>query len=98
MRDNASKRAEREAERSVPSERTLVLAEFVRENLFAFVVREGMKALDVLLERERETLCGPAYTRGPRGGATRWGSTQGRLVMGGQRVSVRRPRVRKDGR
>lgn len=97
MTQIASKRAKREAARG-PSERTLMLAEVVRENLFAFVVREGMKALDVLLESERERLCGAAYARGPAGGAVRWGSTQGKLVMGGQRVSVRRPRVRQNGR
>jgi putative transposase len=93
----ASKKSEREVVRSESQQRTLLLAEVVRENLFAFVVREGMKALDVLLEGERERLCGPAHARGPAGGATRWGSTQGKLVMGGQRVSVRRPRVRQDG-
>ncbi len=97
MTQIASKRAKREAGASAPSERTLLLAEVVRENLFAFVVREGMRALDVLLESERERLCGPAHARGRAGDATRWGSTQGKLVMGGQRVSVRRPRVRQGG-
>jgi putative transposase len=93
----ASKKAKKEAGASAPSERTLMLAEVVRENLFAFVVRGGMKALDLLLESERERLCGPVHARGPAGGAARWGSTQGKLVMGGQRVSVRRPRVRQGG-
>jgi hypothetical protein len=98
MKDIASKRTKREGAKSAPNERTLMLAEVVRENLFAFVVREGMKALDVLLERDREALCGPAYARDTAASATRWGSTQRKLVMGGQRVSVRRPRVRQDGR
>ena len=70
MKDIASKRTKTEGAKSAPSERTLMLAEVVRENLFAFVVREGMKALDVLLERDREALCGPAYTRGPATSAT----------------------------
>ena len=99
MKKNASKRAKSEvAKKERSSERTLMLAEFVRESLFAFVVREGMKALDVLLEGDREAICGPAYARGDRDGAQRWGSTEGRLVMGGQRVSVRKPRVRQNGR
>jgi transposase-like protein len=98
MRNIASKRTKSEGAKSAPSERTLMLAEVIRENLFAFVVREGMRALDVVLERDRDTLCGPAYARGAAGNATRWGNTQGKLVMGGQRVSVRRPRVRQDGR
>jgi transposase-like protein len=97
MKDIASKKPKREGAKSAPSERTLMLAEVLRENLFAFVVREGMKALDVLLERDREALCGPAYVRDAAAGTTRWGSTHGKLVMGGQRVSVRRPRVRQDG-
>lgn len=98
MTKTARKKPKREVAKSGPSERTLMLAEVMRENLFAFVVREGMKALDVLLEMDREALCGPAYARGPDGAAQRWGGTDGRLVMGGQRVSVRRPRVRQDGR
>lgn len=97
MAKNASNKTQREVVENESRQRTLMLAEVVRDNLFAFVVREGMKALDVLLESERERLCGPAHARGPAGGATRWGSTQGKLVMGGQRVSVRRPRVRQDG-
>jgi transposase-like protein len=92
----ASKKATREGAKSAPSERTLMLAEVVRQNLFAFVVREGMKALDVLLEMDREALCGPAYAR-DGAGPVRWGRTEGRLVMGGQRVSVGRPRVRDNG-
>jgi transposase-like protein len=98
MRKSASKDAKREVVDGPGVERTLMLAEFVRHNLFEFVVREGMKALDVLLEQERQSLCGPAYERGRAEGARRWGSTEGRLVMGGQRVSVRRPRVREEGR
>lgn len=98
MRKNASKKSTKEVAKSAPAERTLMLAEFVRQNLFAFVVREGMKALDVLLEQDREAICGPAYARARQEGAQRWGSSEGRLVMGGQRVSVRKPRVRQNGR
>jgi transposase-like protein len=74
------------------------LAEVMRQSLLAFVFQEGMKAFDVMLEQEREALCGAAYAKGPEGGAVRWGSTEGRLVMGGQRVTVRKPRVRHNGR
>ena len=41
MKDIASKRTKKEGAKSAPSERTLMLAEFVRDDLFAFVVREG---------------------------------------------------------
>ena len=56
MRKNASKKPTKEVATSAPAERTLMLAEFVRQNLFAFVVREGMKALDTLLEQDREAI------------------------------------------
>jgi hypothetical protein len=63
MKKNASKKATKEVGEGAQAQRTLLLAEYVRDNLFAFVVREGMKALDVLLEQDREALCGPAYAR-----------------------------------
>lgn len=49
-----------------------------------------------MLEQDRERLCGPAYSKQGRDGAVRWWHTDGRLVMGGHRVTVRKPRARKD--
>lgn len=77
--------------------RTVELAEYLRWNLMEFVVREGLKALDVMLEQDREGLCGPAYAKGGVSDPRRWGSTEGVLVMGGRRIGVRRPRVRQEG-
>ncbi len=57
-----------------------------------------MKALDTLMESERTDLCGPAFGKGQPGDAVRWGHSDGRLVMGGRRVVVRRPRVRQNGK
>lgn len=96
-----SKRAKKKTQSQVlptSRQRTLKLAEFVRRNLMTFVVREGMKALDELLEQDRVALCGPAHAKGAEGDPVRWGATDGRLVMGGQRVIVRKPRVRQDGK
>jgi len=83
----------------LPSSRqlTLRLAEVVRRNLMAFVIGEGMKALDEVLEQDRLALCGPAHAKGAEGDPVRWGQAKGRLVMGGQRVIVRKPRVRQNG-
>ncbi len=75
-------------------QRTLRLAEVVRQNLYAFVIREGMKALDEVLEQDRERLCGHAYAKGTPSEPVRWGRSEGRLVMGGRRVIVSKPRVR----
>jgi transposase-like protein len=63
----------------------------------AFVIREGMKALDEVLEQDRVGLCGAAHSKGANDDPVRWGRTDGRLVMGGQRVVVRKPRVRQGG-
>jgi len=79
-------------------QRTLHLASVIRENLYRFVIDEGMKALDAVLEEDRLRLCGPVHCKGGVDDPVRWGATRGRLVMGGQRVAVRRPRVRRGGK
>ncbi len=97
MSKSAKKRT-KDQEESSRQQRTLRLAEYVRLNLLTFVIQEGMKAVDEMLEQDREALCGPARTKGPKGAPVRWGYSEGRLVMGGQRVIVRKPRVRHEGK
>lgn len=94
MNENAKNRKKNQ-EQTPSRQLTLRLAAVVRRNLYEFVIREGIKALDEMLEQDRERLCGPAYRKGAPGDPLRWGRTQGRLVMGGQRVLVRKPRVRR---
>ena len=53
-------------------QRVLHLADFVRRNLLSFVVSEGMKALDAMLEEDRSRLCGKAYEKGNEDEAKRW--------------------------
>jgi len=81
----------------IVEQRQLRLAAVVERNLYEFVIREGMKALDTILEQDRELMCGPRHQRGGAHEAVRWGTTEGRLAMGGRRVLVKRPRARKDG-
>jgi putative transposase len=85
---------------SLEEEGTLALrlVEVVRQDLRAFVVSEGMKALAEMLEQERASLCGPRYRHDAERTCSRAGYAPGELVMGGRRVSVPRPRVRdRDG-
>lgn len=96
MNKNANNKTKNQ-EQTPSRQLTLRLATVVRRNLYAFVIREGIKALDEMLEQDRERLCGPANGKGERGDPLRWGRTEGRLVMGGQRVLVRKPRVRRQG-
>jgi transposase-like protein len=77
------------------AQRTLRLAAVTRENLYDFVIGEGMKAVQELLERDRELLCGPKHSKGTKEDAKRWGATDGRLVMAGRRIVVRKPRARR---
>ena len=63
------------------AQRTLRLAAVIRENLYDFVIGEGMKAVQELLERDRELLCGPKHGKGTKEDAKRWGTTDGRLVI-----------------
>jgi len=70
-----------------------VLEVVVREELRDFVIQQGMSALTKILEAERTALCGAPYERSSKP-ARRAGSAPGELVMGGRKVSVKRPRVR----
>ena len=85
-------------EGSQPEQRTLRLAAVIRYELFKFVMQEGLKAFDQMLEQDREQLCGPVKAKGSAGDPVRWGRTDARLSMGGRRVVVSRPRVRQNGK
>ena len=85
MKNNASKEEEKKA---------LECRDELQEELYGFVVRAGLRVLSERLEQERESLCGVAYERGRCRTAYRAGSAPGSLVLGGRRVSVKKPRVR----
>lgn len=95
MAKSAKKKSSRKAPSSPALQMVIPLAEVVRTELREFVIAKGMEALGVMLEQDRVALCGPAYGR-DQGAARRAGSAPGRLVMGGRRVTVRRPRVRNE--
>lgn len=93
MAKSAKKKSLKKAPSSPVLQMVVPLAEVVRMELREFVIAKGMEALAVMLEQDRVALCGPAYGR-DESSAKRAGSAPGRLVMGGRRVTVRRPRVR----
>jgi transposase-like protein len=97
MKKTAKKKTRSKAP-SRETQRTLHLAAVMRRTLFTFVIHEGMKAFDQMLEEERTALCGPAHAKGEPDDPLRWGHVDGRVVMGGQRVVVRKPRVRQIGK
>ena len=97
MKNTARNKTENQAA-TYPGPRTLHLAAVIRRNLYAFVIQEGMKALDGMLEQDRQALCGPAHEKSQGDDPVRWGHAEGRLVMGGQRVVVKKSRVRYQGK
>lgn len=65
-----------------------------RTNLLELSVNFGLEALKVMLEQDRERLCGRKGSPDPDRQATRYGYDDGSVVLGGRRVAVRKPRVR----
>ena len=57
-------------------------------------VRMGLKVLGAMLEEDRVRLCGPKGYPDPNRTATRYGTDEGQVVLGGRGVSIRKPRVR----
>jgi putative transposase len=66
----------------------------VQENLYKMIVECGMDVLGLILEQERENLVGERYRHQEDRELSRYGYARGKVVCGGQKVSVRRPRVR----
>jgi putative transposase len=91
MKKNATNEVGTEV--GVLAQLVMPLAELVRGDLRAFVLSVGMRALTEMLETERTALAGPRYQHDPSRGASRGGTTRGKLTLGGRRVSVPRPRV-----
>ena len=58
------------------------------------VLNVGFEVLARLLEEDREELCGPPKKKQTDRSAYRYGYDQGQIVLGGRKVSVRKPRVR----
>jgi len=67
----------------------------LREEVHEFVVASGLKVVQAMLERDRVRLCGPKHARQPGREVMRAGTVPGEVVLGGRRVAVQRPRVRR---
>ena len=50
-----------------------------------------------MLEEDRVAVCGPRYAHQPARRASRAGHAPSKVVLGGRKVALRRPRVRLDG-
>ncbi len=69
------------------------IAEACREGLLAVAVEAGLATALAIMNQEADALCGTWNVRDPERDHVRGGTTPTTVVMGGQRLPIRRPRV-----
>ena len=87
-----------DAELVLPEQVTVALTELAgaaREGLLALAVGTGLGVLGSLLEADVDRLVGPKGRHNPGRTAVRHGTQPGQVTLGGRRVRVDRPRVRR---
>src|SRR5829696_3027125 len=80
-----------------PLQRHLPLVDLLvdtRAELMELAVASGLKVLTTMLEADRTAICGPRYAHEPERAASRAGTVTSKVVLGGRKVQIRRPRVR----
>lgn len=65
-----------------------------KTELLELALRSGLKVFTTMLEEDRTAICGPRYAHEPARLASRAGTTSSEVVLGGQKVTIPRPRVR----
>lgn len=71
------------------------LAGAVKEGLLAFSVGVGLKVMALMMEEELNEVVGPKGKHDKERTATRHGSEDGSVVLGGRKAKVTRPRARR---
>jgi transposase-like protein len=82
---------------AVPEQVSVAMDEIatdMREGLLALAVGAGLQVMQQLMEADVAAVCGPRGRHDPARTATRHGSGQGSVTLGGRRLPVSRPRVR----
>jgi putative transposase len=82
-----------------PTQRHLPLVDLLvdtRAELMELAVSSGLKVLTTMLEEDRTAICGPRYQHQANRTASRTGTVPSEVVLGGRKVAIRRPRVRRD--
>jgi len=70
------------------------IAGLCREGLMAVAVEAGLATAMAMMRSEAEALCGSWNARDPQRTHVRGGTAATSVVMGGQKLPMRRPRVR----
>jgi transposase-like protein len=68
-----------------------------RAELFELAITSGLRVLTTMLEEDRTAVCGARYAHEPGRAASRAGTVPSEVVLGGRKVTIRRPRVRAEG-
>lgn len=101
MKKRATKRAREATAGQGGTERRVKMGDvLVRAGaaLRELVIATGLAVFETMLEEDREALCGPAGSwQGQQRRAYRYGYEQGRVVLGGRKVQLSRPRARSVG-
>src|SRR2546425_2504171 len=82
-----------------PTQRHLPLIDLLvdtRAELMELAVTSGLKVLTTMLEEDRTAICGPRYQHQVERQASRAGTVPSEVTLGGRKVAIRRPRVRRD--
>jgi len=66
----------------------------VQQAFYGLCIEAGRQVLGAMMEADREALCGPKGVPDAKRRAVRGGHTNSRVVLGGQRIDIRRPRAR----
>lgn len=69
----------------------------VKHAFYGLCIHAGREVLAQMLEADRVALCGAKGVPDPSRRAVRGGSTSSRVVLGGQRIAIKRPRARAIG-
>ena len=83
-----------------PTQRHLPVVDLLvdtRAELMELAVNSGLKVLHTMLEEDRTAICGPRYQHQADRTVSRAGTVPSEVVLGGRKVGIRRPRVRRDG-
>ena len=90
---------ERKTSQANLDQRTITLPELmvdVRADLLEVGIKAGLAVMAEMFVEDVEAICGSRYEhQKPRKGS-RWGTTGGEVVLGGKKITVKRPRVRSD--
>jgi putative transposase len=69
----------------------------VQKDLFKTIMRTGIDVIQLMLEDDRRRIVGKRYKHQEDRKACRHGFTGGRVVFGGRKMSIQKPRIRAEG-